>query len=312
MSNQSILQVKKLLKTLPDLFRHFPYINISVQFIPLYAYLFAYGLISSPLALLWMLPFVFSHAAGFAYNNLMDTHDPPFKKNPVTDGLISPRQARWVVLICLASSVFLFSLLYRSWLAWLVYLIYIFLSLAYSGLKLRLKETLAGPFVAAFIVSTAGFLTIALEATSDWDQTITGLILAVYLIYLGREIFHTYVDFENDAQAGYRTFAVRLSRRTQLASLALACIAGAASLLWSLYNITRSRPVNGLVYLLVALIVLATVLEIYYCAKLTPFHPSTAFQLYNLSFVLLAAVILDLHPLVASLLIWAFLINRRN
>jgi 4-hydroxybenzoate polyprenyltransferase len=312
MENQATSSLWAVWRSLPDLFRHFPYLTISAQYFPLFAYLYARGEIDSPAALLMLAPFVFSSAAGFAYNNLADRRDPPFKLNPIADGRLTASQARALILFCIASSFGAFALLYRSPWAWLVYLLYIFLGFAYSGLGLRLKETLAGPFIAAFVIWTAGPLILALEYNQLGDETIASLLGAIYLIYVGREVYHTLIDYENDLRAGYRTFAVRTGSITRRTMLFLAVSAGALCLLWSLYTVLDGAAPNTLALLLAAMIILAAGLEALYCLRHEGFHPATAFFLLRTAFILYAALILNLPALVTALLLWAFLIDRRN
>ncbi|MFC1878437.1 UbiA prenyltransferase family protein [Chloroflexota bacterium] len=306
----SVLLTKR--KSLGELLRYFPYIDLSVQYIPLYAYLYARGLATSPWSLSLLLPFILGHAAGFAYNNLMDAEDPAFRRNPLRSGEISPQQARWLVSGLLLASLLTFGALFDTWPAWLAYAAYIFLGLAYSGLGLRLKESVVGPFIASFTVYTAGVLAIALENVPSWDSTIGGLITAIFLIYVGREIFHTYIDRENDLEAGYRTFAVRFNLPTQLIALALASLSGAICLLWSLYSFSSGWPVNALGLVLVICTLGAAGLQTLYSLRFEPFHPATAFRLYRLCFALYGAYLLGLNPLAAALFIWVFLINRRS
>jgi 4-hydroxybenzoate polyprenyltransferase len=267
---------------------------------------------TSATGLFLLLPFVLGHAAGFAYNNLKDLDDPGFRQNPVGSGEISPNRARWLVGGLLLASMLAFALLFVRWTAWLAYGAYIFLGLAYSGLGLRLKESLSGPFVASYALYSAPALAIALEVAPGWDAALSGLMAAIYLIYLGREIFHTYIDRENDLQAGYRTFAVRLSRPAQLAALALASLAGAACLLASLFAFEAGWP-SGLLGLALVLCTLgAAMLQTLYSLRGAPYHPSTAFKLFRLCFALYGVYLLDLAPLAAALFVWAFLINRRS
>jgi len=299
-------------KGLPDLFRHFPYVGISAQFFPLYAFLYAAGEIDSPAALLLMAPFVFSHAAGFAYNNLADRGDPAFKKNPIAEGMISVTQARWIIAACTAVSIALFGLLYRTPGAWLCYLLYLLLGFAYSGVGVRLKETLAGPFVAAFTIWAAGPWALALEYDQLGEQAILSLLAAIYLIYLGREIYHTIIDFENDLRAGYRTFAVRTSSIVQRAALASSVSAGALGLLLSIQFTLAGAPPNGIALLTGGVVVLAAGIEALYCLRHAGFHPATAFTLLRAGFILYAALILELPALAAAFLVWAFLMGGRS
>lgn len=303
---------KEFLEPLGALFRRFPYIDLSTQYIPVFAYLYINGLATHLSDLALLLPFIFGHAAGFAYNNLEDDGDPAFRGNPVEQGQIDPQTVRWMVIGLLLLSLVTFALFYSRWQAWLAYIIYVLLGLAYSGLGLRLKESLLGPFVAAYALYTAGPLAIALDKLPSWAPGAIGLLVGVYLVFVGREIFHTYIDRENDLQTGYQTFGVRLSIKTQLISLALACIGGSLVLAWSMVRFSGGWPQNGLGLAAGACILAAAGLQIRYTIRFAPHHPVTAFIFYRLGFVLYGAYILDLAPLVAALFIWVFLINRKG
>lgn len=308
-------KIGTILRSLPGLFRYFPYLDFSAQFFPIYAYLYATRSIHSPAALLLMAPFVFVHAAGFAYNNLVDRDDPPFRVNPVASGSISPKQAGWIIGVCVSLSLLAFGLMYRSPAAWGGYLAYLVLAFAYSGLGVRFKERLVGPLVMAYGWA-AGPLIIALEFNRLSDPVITRLILAIFLIYAGREVYHTIIDYENDLQTGYRTFAVRTSSPLRRAALTATVAVGGLCILWSIYAYLGGKPPVGAAVwisaLLVGLIAAAVGLEVYFCKRHEGYHPATAFFMLRTSFILYAILILNLPAMIAALLLWAFLMGRRS
>ena len=50
MVNSALQTLRRIWMTLPDLLRHFPYLDLSAQIFPVYAFLYTNGLIHSPAA----------------------------------------------------------------------------------------------------------------------------------------------------------------------------------------------------------------------------------------------------------------------
>lgn len=192
--------------------RRFPYLEQLIVVFPFYAILMASGVISSPYTLVLVFPFVGIMAAGAFYNTICDASMDPQEKNPITRGLISEKTTRNGMLLAIIISIVLFILFYKNYIAFLIFLFYIFLWLAYSGLKIRFKESYFGPIGASFIGYTAAPLVLLVEFNYFNAPTIL-LLVGLYLVYLAHEIKHTVVDFDEDKDADCKTFAVRINNK---------------------------------------------------------------------------------------------------
>lgn len=310
--NRLWIETKRYLRALPGLVRGFPYFDASAQYVLIFAYLYDKGWIDNPTSFLMALPFIFANAAGFAYNNYNDQLDPAIRNNPIAAGKLPKRIARWFVLLFLFLSVLSFGLFFQRWQAWLIFFLYILLGLAYSGLHVRLKETIAGPFIAAFVIWTAGPVLIALEFAVLLEPVVYFLIFGIYGVSLGREIFHTRIDRENDLMAGYRTLGVRVPLRVSFLLLIAALVAGAAGLISSIIHFRVGQPLDIWMALLIGLVSTAVILELTFSLAFGRYHPTTAFLLFRLSFILFAAIMLGLSPLLIVLLLWVFLMGRQS
>jgi len=307
----TIQSIKNILQNAPRLFRHFPYTEMFVAFIPFYAYLYKQGAIQSPKALLMLLPFVFSDAAGFTYNDLMDCKDSAGKNNPVALGRISPTETMGLVFVCLMLSISSFVIQFHNWKSWVVYFFYLFLCLAYSGLGIRFKETLLGPLVAAFIVWVGGLAILMLEFQKT-DLFSICLLSGTFFFYLGREIYHTLIDYEEDLATGYKTFSVRLGLIQQLKFLGIACLLGATFLIFSFLS-QGIFIINGAFsWLFVILLILSTGIISFYCISNKQFDLRIAFFLFRLALVVYVPIILNFSPLVIVLWLWVFLTSKRS
>ncbi|MEM4724198.1 MAG: UbiA family prenyltransferase [Candidatus Hadarchaeum sp.] len=294
------------------LLRHFPYTEMLALFLPVYAHLYTYGRIASPAALLFMIPFIFADAAGFVYNNMTDTRDDPYvKPNPLVRGEISLAQAQMALGISLTLSIGSFLLLYRTNIARFVYFAYLFLVLAYSGLGIRLKETLVGLLFAAFIIWIGGPLILLAEFKS-FDKATSGLILGSWLVFIGREVLHTITDYETDLRSGYRTFAVRAGLRISAWVQNAAFVAGAMLLASSLYTYFGGWPTAAMDVSLFAIVVLAVVVHLVAGLNNCSAGQRTAYLLIRLFYVMYAAVILQLPPLLVLMFAWVFLTSKRS
>jgi 4-hydroxybenzoate polyprenyltransferase len=294
------------------LMRHFPYTEMLALFLPIYAYLYAHGRIVSPVAILFMIPFIFADAAGFVYNNMTDTKDDPYRKaNPLVRGEISLAQARIVLCVSLALSIISFLLLYKEALAQLVYFVYLFLCLAYSGCGVRLKETLVSPLVAAFIVWVGGPL-ILLTEFNNFDTVTIGLVLGSWLVFISREVLHTISDCESDMHSGYRTFAVRVGLRISGWIQNMAFIAGAVVLIGSLYHYFGGWPISAMSVLLFIILGLAVAVQLAASLSYQLLDPRAPYLLLRVFYVMYAAVILQLAPLIVLMFVWVFCTSKRS
>ena len=294
------------------LLRHFPYTEMLALFLPIYAYLYVQGRIKSPFTLLLMLPFIFADAAGFVYNNITDIKDDPYMKaNPLVRGEIGLARARIVLGISLALSTISFLLLYKTDVARFVYFAYLFLCLAYSGLGIRFKETLAGPLVAAFIIWVGGPF-ILLTEFNNFDPVTIGLVVGSWLVFVGREILHTISDYESDMHSGYCTFAVRVGLRLSGWLQNIAFIAGAMLLTASLYAYFGGWSINATSVLLFTIVGLAVVVLVVANLSNRPLDPRAAYFLIRVFYIAYTGVILQFPPLIVLMFVWAFCTSKRS
>lgn len=294
------------------LFRHFPYTELMATFIPVFAYGIYAGKITSLNAIFGMLPFVFADATGFVYNDIVDTKDPAQKKNPIQSGAISQKQAIIVLLGCAVLTLTTFFVFYHTFSAIIIFLIYYWLCFAYSGIKVRFKEQLIGPFVAAFIIWIGGPLVLATEIDILVPPVIAYLF-GGWFVYVGREIYHTWLDYEDDLRSGYRTFSVRLSLSQQMIIKAGCTLAGVLLLAYSFLKVSNRVTPNGVGLVAIGTLILGLIAEIYFCLG-SPFknYPAIPYLLFRLFFVILAGFFLNISPLVTLLLAWVFVTSKRS
>lgn len=293
------------------LLRHFPYTEMLVLFLPLYAYLIAGGKITSPWTLIYIVPFIFADAAGFVFNDMMDIRDPATKKNPIVAGELTKQQAQLLLLICLAVSIVLFLEFYSSIASRLIYFGYLFLCLSYSGLGIRFKETLIGPLVASFIVWIGGPFVFAIEHDILNIATIE-LLAGSFLIYVGREMLHMIVDYEHDVMSGYKTFSVRVSLPTQYAIKAFTFCVGSILLIASVNSYLGERLGTIDIVLLWLVIGGAALFEIAACRGNTLFDHRVPYMTIRFFLVLLTILILNFSSIIAALVIWIYITSKRG
>ena len=98
--------------------RVFPYGRYLITTFPFYAILMRHDLVSSPLNLLLIAPFVPYLAAVFMYNTICDAKTDPAHKNPLVRKTLSPRIPTAALLACLLLSFLIFMMLCRSKICW--------------------------------------------------------------------------------------------------------------------------------------------------------------------------------------------------
>ena len=292
------------------LMRHFPYTELLVVFFPFYAYLITVGYVTSPLALFLMAPFVLTNAVGFIYNNIVDLNDPS-TKNPIVSGDITLRQAQVVFIVFFAASIVSLLLQYTSRAAWAVFFIYYFFGLAYSGLGLRFKESLIGPIVASFIIWVGGPLVLVTEF-HVFNAVTVGLLLGTFFVYIGRETYHTIIDYHNDLESKNRTLAVTLGLKRAYAVKDGTFLLGSALFLFSIYSYFQGWPSDFISILLVLLVIFSATLIIAYDLGVRFYDPRNPWLLTKLFYIWYAAVLLKLDALIALLFIWVFLTSKRS
>jgi 4-hydroxybenzoate polyprenyltransferase len=302
--------IRALIRGVLTIMRHFPYTELLVVFFPFYAYLITLGYITSPSALLLLVPFILTNAVGFIYNNIADVNDPR-AKNPIVAGDITLRQAQAVFILFFAASIISFVLQYTSLTAWAIFFVYYFFGLAYSGLGLRFKESVVGPFVASFIIWVGGPLVLTTEF-NVFNVITVGLLLGTFFVYIGRETYHTIIDYYNDLKSRNQTLAVTLGLRGAYAVKDITFLVGSTLFLSSMYSYFQGWPSDFISILLVLLVIASAVLVIAYDLGVRLYDPRNPWLLTKLFYIWYAAVILKLDALIALLFIWVFLTSKRS
>lgn len=285
------------------LFRHVPFAGPLGVAAAVLALEIGAGRLADPMALGLMLPFFLALTAGYVYNDLCDVDDPPGKGNPVADGRIAPGLARLVLAVVLAASLLAFAALFRQPLAWLAFAGWLLLTLAYSGLGIRLKETLARPALGAVVLWIGGPLILALELKAVTGQLLI-LLAAAWLMFTACELAHTLADFGDDRRSGYRTCAQRLgceaTRRLQLALLA----AGIAGWVWVGGNLLPDASAAMGRAVLVGIGLVALVLATGVDAQAAPGRVMLPYGALKRGWAALAILLLGLPPIETGLLLW--------
>ena len=305
-----VASIRTFIRGVVKLMRHFPYTELLVVFFPFYAYLITLGYITSPFALLLMVPFILTNAVGFIYNNIADVNDPS-AKNPIVAGDITLRQAQAVFILFFAASIVSFVLQYTSLTAWAIFFVYYFFGLAYSGLGLRFKESLVGPIVASFIIWVGGPLVLTTEF-NVFNAVTVGLLLGTFFVYIGRETYHTMIDYYNDLKSKNQTLAVTLGLKGAYAVKDITFLLGSSLFLFSIYSYFQGWPSDFISILLVLLVIVSAALVIAYDLGVRFYDPRNPWLLTKLFYIWYAAVILKFDALIALLFIWVFLTSKRS
>jgi 4-hydroxybenzoate polyprenyltransferase len=206
---QLLRETTNYLKALIQLTRITAYSQFLFVLIPSFSLVNTNTALSLSAIIMMTIPFFFLLAAGFTYNQMCDAQSDPPEKNPIAKGDISQRKATVLTLTFLGIAVSFFLISYTSVITFVVYSFLILLWFSYSGLGLRLKETVLGVFVASFGFYVAAPLIIFLRF-SYFSNSVLCLLLFLFLTSASREIHHTMLDFKGDAAANCRTFAVRI------------------------------------------------------------------------------------------------------
>lgn len=298
--------------TLPRLLRHFPYTEMLVLFMPVYAQAWVRRDSAHTPSLGMLIPFICTFAVGFIYNDLNDLRDPSYKQNPILTGAVSRPQAQAALCVFLTTAVLSFLFFFRNISSLLLFALYVTLCFAYSGLGVRLKERTIGPLVASYIIWIGGPLIVAVE-TRVFSRSAL-LFAGAWLVYTGRELHHMISDYLCDVVARYRTLIVRMgiSRGRLLEHIAF--IAGALILVLD----ARARfaetdlQTNWKMICLIVSIVGAASIQL----LLNPLSHKTesrvAYWCIRLALVFMAACILDASAASVVLVAWAFVTSARS
>jgi 4-hydroxybenzoate polyprenyltransferase len=250
-----------ILKTIKGFYkasRMFPYLEQLILVFPFYAILAFNGFITSAYSLVLILPFMGVMAAGGMYNTICDASYDPKEKNPITRGDISKETISIGMIFSIVISILLFILFYKSYLAFIIFLFYIFLWLAYSGFKIRFKESVLGPLIASFIGYLAAPFIILIEF-NYFNYSSNLLLLGLFIIYLAHEIKHTVVDYDEDKLSNCKTFAVLFNVGYSSLMEYLLLIVGFVLLLGSSYSIGNSYIFNIIFIVLFLISIISTV-----------------------------------------------------
>jgi 4-hydroxybenzoate polyprenyltransferase len=205
----------KNVRLIKKMIRSFPYSEYLFVFLPLFAYFFSIKLISDPWTLTLIIPFILAIASGFLFNTICDSQFDSAQKNPITAGLISIKNAHFLLYFFLTSSLIVFIFLYKSILCTFLFLCYIFLWFAYSGLQIRFKENILGPIVASIVLWVGG-PAIFVISQGYIDAVVINLLLSYFFFYIGNELNHQIGDYHEDKEANVNTFTVRLGLKKSI------------------------------------------------------------------------------------------------
>lgn len=215
--------------------RFFPYQHYFIITFPFFALLIKENLLIESLwSLSYLLPLFFSMIAMFVYNTLCDSETDDISINAIKQGKVSPKDAKIVIILSIMSSTISALFIYQSIVTIVLLCIYNFNSLAYSGLKIRFKTTLFGPFSASFILWTGPALML-LADFSLWTRTSIGLLWGIFLVFSAHEIHHQLYDYSEDKNMDVKTLTVRIGKKNTLIASTIFAIIGFIFLLFCMY-----------------------------------------------------------------------------
>ena len=288
------------------LLRHFPYTEIIIFFLPLFALLIASSQIISVIDLFKVLPFVAMITFAFTFNDLCDKNDPQ-GSNPITSKA-SQNVAKIVLYTSLIASILLFAFNYHSILAYILYGIFIFLNLSYSGLGLRFKETWFGPLVAALVGWVGGPIILASEY-GFFTPSVIALLFGVFLFGVSREITHTIMHHDIDISSGYKTFAVRAGIKTALISKYITLVLAATAFMQILPLAPALMLVAVLAFFLALAIEVGVDLYNPVIFKGYAFSPYIVVKFFT---ILLTCLMIGLSTLFTVIVLWIYGTSKRS
>ncbi|MFH1722453.1 MAG: UbiA family prenyltransferase [Candidatus Altiarchaeota archaeon] len=284
--------------------RHFPYTEFLFFLIPLYAMI-----VAIPKAYpnyLQVIPFIFGYAFVFIYNDICDKNDSR-DRNPARDeGQHS--LAKKLTFGFLFASLITFALTFRSPVAYTTFILYVLLGFAYSGLGLRLKETLIAPIVACLVGWVGAPLIVALEYDLFTESSIA-LLVGTFLFGVSREIAHTVMDYEADKISGYKTFAVMLGINPSILIKYLFLVASFAA--FTKVTVIFPLAMVSFSLLLIASLILEYGVDVYQPAILDDFvrSPYVVMKYYV---IFITCLILGLNLFENILVLWIYSTAKRG
>jgi 4-hydroxybenzoate polyprenyltransferase len=302
-----------MIKTIEGLYRAarmFPFLNNLIMVFPFYMILFVNGYINSAYSLLLVLPFIGAISAGFMYNTICDAPFDPKHKNPITRGDINEKTVRKGIIVSIIVSILLFVLFYKSYQAFILFLFYIFLWFAYSGFKIRFKETFLGPFIASLM----GFLipSILLINFNFFNYPSILLLISYFLIYLAHEIKHTVVDYDEDKVNDIKTFAVIVGRSFSSIIEYFLLIISTVLLLVSSYSIGNAEIFNIIFAVLFLISIISTIAYGFKNRFAVDEYLFNAlpYMLIKIFIIVYAGLVIDLPGLLILFLVWLALLDK--
>ena len=248
----------KLLLSLRQVTRAFPYERYLLTLFPVFALLLASSKIGASEILLVLIAFAFALAAGFIYNAVCDAKKHPKAKNAITRGDLSTKGAICALVLSLFVATVLFIWASQSILAIFLFAVYLYLGAAYSGLGVRFKEGVLGPFVASFML-WCGPPLVVLISFGYLNISAVLLVLGLFGVYSSHEIEHTLIDHDLDVAYNNQTFAVVLGPQHASIVAYIALTLGSVFLLVSAYVLPPSF--STAIFLLFALLFIISIVS---------------------------------------------------
>jgi len=244
--------------------RTFPYLEQLITLFPFFALLLASSRIAPFEVLLFVLAFAFVLAAGFTYNQIYDAEKDPGAKNPITRGEVSKGSAFLLLALSLSLAIILFVFTSRSVVATLLFGAYLFLCFAYSGLGIRLKESIFGP-AAASIALWSGPPLLVLVSFNYFSVSAILLLIGLFIVYIGNEIKHTRIEDDLDASYDCKTFAVIVGKKRAAAAEYSTVALGSVFLLAGAYYAPTSN--TAIIALFTAAFAISIISAVLYGAR---------------------------------------------
>lgn len=212
----------------------FCYAGFLLTFYPFFTILISEGLINSPWAFAFLVPFVFAMAAGYLYNSICDADKDPAEKNPITRGELPRKSAVYLLLFLIVFSLLLSLFVFKNPFTLISFVIYSLLWLTYSGLNIRFKESYFAPFIASYVLWVGGSLTLMVEY-GFLNFTTSCLLTGLFNLYVAAEISHELDDYESDLKFNCNTFAVKIGRQKATVAARLFTLVGYSLFLVCVY-----------------------------------------------------------------------------
>ena len=298
------------LKAVKASIRGFPYSAYLLVLFPFFAILIHEKLIDSTWSLFFIVPFIFAFTAGFSYNTYCDTNTDPLQKNPILRGEISRKNVLILILSFTFLSILLFIAINSSLLALFLFLLYIFLWLAYSGLNIRFKESYLGPFIASFVLWSGPELILLVEY-HYFRQISAILLIGVFLIFAGREVRHTIIDYSEDLDKGCESFAVKIGLKKANIIQILLLVAGVIFMLASVHlGLEQTDTIPRFMITLIMLTLITFYLFVIVFSYFVFQQSYMPYLLTKIVLIICGILMLNLSPLYTLVIICIFLSEK--